>query len=150
MNKSKGDNFVLVDGKMVDSKFIKDNPNFDYSNAKGYEKMSIETTNTIIGSKSNTTNKQGVTSKQYWTGLINKSKSGLNPLKGVKNIETLLKKVKKWESPAFKKLIDDISTSITRVADYKVEKRQEESKVKTDKIFKETFGSVNKGNKLLN
>jgi len=150
LNKSKGDNFVLVDGKMVDSKFIKDNPNFDYSNAKGYEKMSIETTNTIIGSKSNTTNKQGVTSKQYWTGLINKSKSGLNPLKGVKNIETLLKKVKKGESPAFKKLIDDISTSITRVADYKVEKRQEESKVKTDKIFKETFGSVNKGNKLLN
>ena len=150
LNKSKGDNFVLVDGKMVDSKFIKDNPGFDYSTAKGYEKMSIETTNTIIGSKSNTTNKQGVTSKQYWTGLINKSKTGLNPLKGVKNIETLLKKVKKGESSAFKKLIDDISTSITRVADYKVEKRQEESKVKTDKIFKETFGSVNKGNKLLN
>ena len=150
LNKNKGDNFVLVDGKMVDSKFIKDNPGFDYSTAKGYEKMSIETTNTIIGSKSNTTNKQGVTSKQYWTGLINKSKTGLNPLKGVKNIETLLKKVKKGESSAFKKLIDDISTSITRVADYKVEKRQEESKVKTDKIFKETFGSVNKGNKLLN
>ncbi len=150
LKEGKGDNFVLVDGKMVDSKFIKDNPGFDYSTAKGYEKMSIETTNTIIGSKSNTTNKQGVTSKQYWTGLINKSKTGLNPLKGVKNIETLLKKVKKGESPAFKKMIDDISTSITRVADYKVEKRQEESKAKTDKIFKETFGSINKGNKLLN
>jgi len=142
--------FVLLDGKRVDADFIKDNPGTDYTNAKGYEKLSVTTVNNLIGTKENKTNKQGILSKQYWLGGLIKKIGGLNPLKATANVETILGRLKKGESNEFKKQIDDISTSLTREADYQVEQRQEQSKKKTDKIFKDSFGSTSKGNRLLN
>ena len=148
----KGDRLVVIDGKLVTksqlTQFMKDNPGVDLTNAKGYENVKVSTVkNNIANARSN---KPGIFTKDFWRAQLIKTKAALDPTKSVANVETILTRLKKGESPEFKKQIDDLIENITEEADLRVEERRGEFKEKTDKIFNDSFGSTSKGNKRLN
>ena len=151
--------FVIVDGKMLTKssfkEFIKDNPDVNLKGSKGYEAVDV---GEIRDYEKSLRGSQSVFTKNYWKNKLIKIKqaSSVKELtSSIRNIETQFTRLKKGESPEFKKQIEEVLDQITEEADLAVEEAREKYEAKERDIYHQVFkgknakASVVKGNKRL-